>query len=174
MAEQSTFEGDIKPLLRRFHDHAVGLTKSKLKADDLLQDTLLRAYERYHLYQDGTNLKAWIMRIMTNLYINGWHKERRKPTQVGLSTVREIVDDGDDVDARTRDNEVTLAVKQALLNLPELYRDVIMLVDIHEYTLANASIMLNMPVGTIKSKLHRGRPILQRTLLGLAQRKGIV
>ena len=176
MADPATFEDDVRPLMEKFRIHAMSLTKNHVDADDLMQDTLLRAYERYHLYRPGTNLRAWIMRIMTNLYINWYHKKRREPdlTSLNLLADQPYPHDYENVDNVLQAVDVSRVVKEALKRLPILYRDSILLVDVQGMKLNDAAKLLGVRPNTLKSRLYRGRNKLQRELWGLAQRKGIV
>jgi len=174
VADQSTFEADITPHRPRLLQHAQGLTKDTDIAEDLLQEALLRAYERYHLYADGTNVRAWIMRIMTNLYINGYNKAKREPSSVSVDVLPDhLFPEDDEADDRFTESEVSRTVKQALNRLAAPYREAILLVDVNEVSIADASAHLGVPENTIKSRLRRGRRHLQQDLWAYAKRQGI-
>jgi RNA polymerase sigma-70 factor (ECF subfamily) len=142
------------------------------EAEDLVQDTYARAFRSWQQYQPGTNLRAWLLRILTNLNIDCGRRVQRTPEQTPLeegdyylynrleSTIADENPDEERVLERLSQN----AVVEALAEVPHDFRDVIVLVDIGEFSYAEAAQILDVPIGTVMSRLHRGRRILKQQL----------
>ncbi len=148
------------------------MSGSREEAEDLVQDTYARAFRAWQQYQPGTNLRAWLLRILTNLNIDRGRKVQRSPDLQPLeegdyflynkleSTLPDENPDEERVIERLSQN----AVVEALAEVPHDFRDVIVLVDIGEFSYADAAQILDIPVGTVMSRLHRGRRILKQRL----------
>lgn len=145
------------PALRRY---AVALTYDTYKADDLVQDCLERALTRLHLWQAGSNLKAWLFTIMHNLFINTQVKLSRLPKMVSIDAVSETLKFNGSVEQGTEIYDVAIAVS----NLPTDQKNVILLIGLEGYGYKEVSKILDIPLGTVMSRLHRAREKLRSQL----------
>ncbi|MBD3168740.1 MAG: sigma-70 family RNA polymerase sigma factor [candidate division Zixibacteria bacterium] len=161
---------------------AFNLTKDKARAEDLIQETFLKAYNSFSSFQRGTNSRAWLSRIMVNTYINNYHKLKREITLKKPQDIISMIDK--DVSDRLQFEKVDETdllqnwfddeVKIALDRLPEKYRSAVIMFDIQGHTYQELAETFNCAIGTIKSRLFRGRKILKKLLKGYAVRKGII
>ncbi len=160
---------------------ALRLTRNRTKAEDLLQETFLRAWRSFHTFKPGTNARAWLYRILMNAYIDGYRKTTREPEVVDQEGVDEFylytkVQESDDFRRAGNPEEVLLSrlmdadVKGALDNLPDAFREVVILADIEGFSYKEIAEMLAIPIGTVMSRLHRGRRQLQVKLWDYAKR----
>jgi RNA polymerase sigma-70 factor, ECF subfamily len=166
------FEEEALELSDQVYRVARRLTGSREEAEDLVQDTYARAFRAWHQYQPGTNLRAWLLRILTNLNIDRGRRSQRTPDLQPLeegdyflynkleSTMSDENPDEERVIERLSQNSVV----EALAEVPHDFRDVIVLVDIGDFSYADAAQILDIPVGTVMSRLHRGRRILKTRL----------
>jgi RNA polymerase sigma-70 factor, ECF subfamily len=166
------FEEEALQLSDQVYRVARRLAGSREEAEDLVQDTYARAFRSWQQYRPGTNLRAWLLRILTNLNIDRGRRVQRRPEQTPLeegdyylynrleSTLPEENPDEERVLERLSQN----AVVDALAEVPHDFRDVLVLVDIGEFSYAEAAQILDIPVGTVMSRLHRGRRILKQQL----------
>jgi len=155
---------------------ARGLTRDPIFSEDLVQETYLRAYSNFDLFRRGTNCLAWLIRIMTNTYINHYHKNKRIPAHQELnhdicsdeSRDSEVVYDTYSVDdEKLLDYYVSDHVKKAINSLPGDYRSMVILADLRGLPYQDISVRLGCPMGTVRSRLSRGRTLLKRKLLSL-------
>ncbi len=176
MAEESRnrvrFEEEALELSDQVYRVARRLVGSREEAEDLMQEAYARAFRSWHQYQPGTNLRAWLLRILTNLNIDRGRRIQRSPDLQPLeegdyflynkleSTLSDENPDEDRVIERLSQN----AVVEALADVPHDFRDVVVLVDIGEFSYADAAQILDIPVGTVMSRLHRGRRVLKKNL----------
>jgi RNA polymerase sigma-70 factor, ECF subfamily len=147
------------PHLRRY---ARALLGERTAAEDLVQDCLERAWSRFHLWRDGTNLRTWLFTIMHNLHANAMRSAARRPRQT-------TIDDNGlalPVRATQEDRLEVSAIERALAHLPEEQRQVVLLVGLEEMSYQEAATVLAIPIGTVMSRLHRGRERLRETLTG--------
>lgn len=160
---------------------ALRLTRNRTKAEDLLQETFLRAWRSFHTFKPGTNARAWLYRILMNAYIDGYRKTTREPEVVDQEDVDEFylytkVRESDDFRRAGDPEEVIMArlmdadVKGALDSLPDAFREVVILADIEGFSYKEIAEMLSIPIGTVMSRLHRGRRQLQVKLWEYAKR----
>src|SRR3954466_6341213 len=166
------FEEEALGLADQVYRVARRLVGSREEAEDLMQETYARAFRSWQQYQPGTNLRAWLLRILTNLNIDRGRRVQRTPDQKPLeegdyylynqleSTIADENPDEERVLERLSQN----AVVEALAEVPHDFRDVLVLVDIGEFSYAEAAQILDIPVGTVMSRLHRGRRILKQQL----------
>ena len=166
------FEEEALALSDQVYRVARHLVGSREEAEDLMQDTYARAFRSWQQYQPGTNLRAWLLRILTNLNIDRGRRQQRTPDSQPLeegdyflynrleSTLGDENPDEERVIERLSQN----AVVEALAEVPHDFRDVLVLVDIGDFTYADAAQILDIPVGTVMSRLHRGRRILKQQL----------
>ncbi|MDJ0839895.1 MAG: sigma-70 family RNA polymerase sigma factor [Acidobacteriota bacterium] len=177
------FYESILPLSKNLYRYAYRLTRNERDAEDLVQDTLLRAYSKFEQYQSGTSPLAWLLVILRSIFINKYRKKKREGNQISLEDVSSGVDRI--VSADTRDlppqpdefffrDVLDAELKDALEKLPRHYLEVILLVDMEEMSYREAGDALSIPTGTVMSRLHRARKILQGQLQELAVKKGIV
>jgi RNA polymerase sigma-70 factor (ECF subfamily) len=145
------------PALRRY---ARALTSDTNRADDLVQDSLERALQRFHLYQNGTNLKAWLFTIMHNVYVNNVRKSCSEPNFVSYDTLTTSHHNTSDID-----NDVTMRdLKCALTKLPNDQKNILLLVGLEGFGYKEVSHMLDIPLGTVMSRLHRAREKLRQQM----------
>lgn len=172
------FEQEALVHLDTLYSVALRLTGSASDADDLVQDTVLRAYRAWDKYQRGTNCRAWLVTIMRNTFINQFRRDSRRPSSVQFDAVEDInvfeqVQDRDPSGSFFRfivDDEV----KQAIQELPEEFRIPVILSDVEGLSYAEIAEILELPVGTVKSRLFRGRRRLQRRLYEYAKEMGYI
>jgi RNA polymerase sigma-70 factor (ECF subfamily) len=166
------FEEEALDLSDQLYGVARRLVGSREEADDLVQETYARAFRSWRSFQPGTNLRAWLFRILTNLNIDRGRKVQRTPDLQPLeesdyflynkleeSTADQNPDERRVVERLSQNDAVT-----ALADLPHDFRDVVLLVDLADFTYSDAAQILDIPIGTVMSRLHRGRRILKRTL----------
>ncbi len=165
------FEEEALELADQVYRVARHLVGSREEAEDLVQETYARAFRSWRSYTPGTNLRAWLLRILTNLNIDRGRKQQRTPDIQSLEAgdyfladkLEEVggpIGDEERVDERLSQSDIV----SALSGVPHDFRDVLVLVDIGDFTYADAAQILDIPVGTVMSRLHRGRRILKRAL----------
>jgi RNA polymerase sigma-70 factor (ECF subfamily) len=177
--KQKEFNKEIIPHLDVMYNFALRLTTDPVDAEDLVQDTIVKAYRFFSSYENGTNAKAWLFRILKNSFINNYRKSSKKPQQVDYDEVssyyesvraeRTETSDLENLMFRElMDDEMSIALKQ----LPEDFRTVVLLCDVEGYTYEEIANMLDVPIGTIRSRLHRGRNLLKTELIDYAKKRG--
>jgi RNA polymerase sigma-70 factor (ECF subfamily) len=178
--KQSEFEAEAVPHMDILYNFALRTTGNSDDAQDLLQETLLKAYRFWDKYEKGTNIRAWLFRIMKNSYINRYRKEMREPGMVDYEDVENFYDsirddstDTNDLQKKLYSNMLSDEVTKALQSLPEDFRTVVILCDIEGLTYEEIAEFLNCPIGTVRSRLHRGRKMLQEKLFDYARERGL-
>ena len=185
MAEQADFERDALQYNRQLYSAAMRMTRNPADAEDLVQETYLKAYRAYHTFTEGTNLKAWLYRILTNTYINKYRKDSRRPNEVDLGTVedlylyRRIGSEASAEAARTTEERVPDGlgesdIKEAVEDLPETFRMPVLLADLEGFSYKEIAKILDIPIGTVMSRLHRGRKAMQKRLWEFAKDRGLL
>jgi len=182
--ERRRFQEDALPLLDSLYGAALRMTRNPQDAEDLVQETMLRAYRAFDRFEAGTNLKAWLFRILTNAYINTYRKRQREPQKVSADEVeefdlyRELKNHDTQFEATPEsivlDSLVDSDITDAIDDLPEQFRLAVVLSDIEGFTYAEMAEIMDVPMGTVMSRLHRGRKALQKRLWELARDRGIV
>jgi RNA polymerase sigma-70 factor (ECF subfamily) len=176
------FERDVVPLLSGLYSAALRMTRNPSDAEDLVQETYLRAYRGFSSFEEGTNLKAWMYRILTNTYINTYRKKQREPQMVSGDDLEEwYLYDKLGEAAVEPSAEATVIeslpeeeVKAALDSLPEGFRMAVWLVDVEGFSYKEAADILEVPIGTVMSRLHRGRKALEKALWETVRERGLV
>ena len=184
MADQADFENDAMEFAPQLYSAALRMTRNAADAEDVVQETFLKAYRAYHTFQAGTNLKAWLYRILTNTYINRYRKQVRRPNEVDFGEVEDLylykrmgsVESGRA--ARSAEDQVLESfvdadVKAAVEELPEHFRMPVLLADVEGFSYKEIAEILDVPIGTVMSRLHRGRKALQKALWAFAEERGL-
>ena len=177
------FEDQTLPYSELLYGAALRMTKDESKAEDLVQETYLRAYRFWHRFEQGTNLKAWLLRIQTNEFINRYRKTQREKTVFDLhnydTAVQKYADENvEELPPEVRSQFLTRLmgdeVIKALDDLPIDFRMVVLLVDINDLSYKEVAEILNCPVGTVMSRLHRARKMMRSSLFEYAIEQGII
>lgn len=178
------FEEEALPLANTLYGGALRMTRNPTDAADLVQETFLRAFRAWHQFEPGTNLKAWMYRIMTNLYISSYRSRQREPQMVPAADSSDFdlyqsLMDQSPRSSRSAESIVLESlgdadIQDALANLSDDFRIAVVLADIEGFSYKEIADMLDIPIGTVMSRLHRGRKALQKSLWGLAERRGLV
>lgn len=177
----SEFEAEALPHMDLLYNFALRTTGNADDARDLLQETFMKAYRFWSKYEKGTNIRAWLFRIMKNSYINRYRKETREPDKVDYGdienfydSIRASVTDTNDLQEKFYGGLLGDEVTKALQNLPEEFRTVVILCDIEGLTYEEIAEFLECPIGTVRSRLHRGRKLLQVELFEYAKQQGLI
>ena len=185
MADQANFERDAMEFAPQLYSAALRMTRNPADAEDIVQETFLKAYRGYHTFTEGTNLKAWLYRILTNTYINRYRKLQRRPSEVELGDLEDfylfkrIGETGTGGGAsRSAEEEVLESivdsdVRGALEALPEHFRLPVLLADVEGFSYKEIAEIMDVPIGTVMSRLHRGRKALQKRLWEFARERGL-
>jgi RNA polymerase sigma-70 factor (ECF subfamily) len=176
------FERDALPLLPGMYSAAFRLTRNASDAEDLLQETFLRAYRGFHQFQEGTNLKAWLYRILTNTFINSYRKKQREPLTISDDEVEDwylyskMSEEGlePSAEATVLESLPDEDVQEALSSLPEQFRVAVLLADVEGFSYKEIAEITGVPIGTVMSRLHRGRKALERRLWDVVRERGLV
>jgi RNA polymerase sigma-70 factor (ECF subfamily) len=181
MSDQGSwnFENADLPFRDQLYKTALRLTRGSEDAEDLLQETYLKAYRHYASFQPGTNLKAWLFKILKNTFINEYRRRKQLPLQVDFGELEETFEsafsNADAVAARNPEEELLevsldAEVRTSLVALPHNYKVVVLLADIEGYAYKEIADILAIPVGTVMSRLYRGRRLLEKALLSYGVR----
>ncbi len=170
-----TFESEALPHLDTLYRVALRLTGEPAAADDLVQDTMFRALRAWGSFRPGSNARAWLVTILRNQFINGWRSAKRTPSGVDMDAIPEPSDPKDpDPEGRFFSELVDEEVLQAIDELPDEFREVLILSDMEGLPYAEIAASLEIPVGTVKSRLFRARRILQGRLRRYAESTGLI
>jgi RNA polymerase sigma-70 factor (ECF subfamily) len=184
MADPATFSELAMPYMGPLYSAALRMTRNPADAEDLVQETYLRAYRAFDSFQEGTNLKAWLYRILTNTFINQYRAAKRRPEQSDIEDVEDLylyrrlggleaALAGRSPETQVLEGIPDAEVKEALESLPEQFRMAVLLADVEGFAYKEIADILEIPIGTVMSRLHRGRKQLQKRLWNYAVERGL-
>lgn len=184
MADQATFADQAMPFMDSLYSAALRMTRKPADAEDLVQETYLRAFRGFGGFEEGTNLKAWLYRILTNTFINTYRAKKRRPDETELDEGEnlylyrrlgglEAATAGRSAEDELMDWFTDGEVKDAVDALPENFRLPVVLADVEGFSYKEIADMLEIPIGTVMSRLHRGRKALQKRLYEYASQRGL-
>ena len=183
MADQQAFAAVAMQYAPQLYNAALRMTRNRADAEDLVQETYLRAYRSYATFEEGTNLRAWLFRILTNTFINAYRAKQRRPQETDLGDMEDLylyrrIGQVNPASVSAEDQLLDLftddEVKAALEELPEAFRLPVLLADVEEFSYKEIAEMLDIPIGTVMSRLHRGRKAMHKRLFDFAQARGLV
>ena len=179
---QARFMDEAMPLMNQLFGAALGMTRNRADAEDLVQETYLKAYQKFHQYQPGTNIKAWLYRILTNTYISSYRKAQRSPKRASSDTVEDwqLADAASHSEVGLKSAEVealealpSSQLRNALDSLSEEHRMVVLMADVEGMSYKEIAEELGVPMGTVMSRLNRARKNLRSALADVAAEYGI-
>jgi RNA polymerase sigma-70 factor (ECF subfamily) len=184
VADQADFAEQAMEHMPALYNAALRMTRNPADAEDLLQETYLKAYRGFGSFQEGTNLRAWLYRILTNSYINTYRAKQRRPDEQELDEVEdhyfynrlgglEAARSGRSAEDELMDTITDAEVKAALEDLPENFRLPVILADVEGFSYKEIAEILDIPMGTVMSRLHRGRKGLEKRLYDFAVARGL-
>jgi RNA polymerase sigma-70 factor, ECF subfamily len=180
MADKTKFSEQAMPFMDALYTAAMRLTHNSADAEDLVQETYLKAYRAYGGFEEGTNLRAWLYRILTNTFINTYRAKKRRPDETDIDEIEDLylyrrlggleaATAGRSAEDELLDWFTDAEVKEAVESLPEQFRMAVLLSDVEGFSYKEIAEILDIPIGTVMSRLHRGRKALQRQLYEFAK-----
>src|ERR1700757_4623819 len=184
MADQAQFADLAMEYMGSLYSAALRMTRNPADAEDLVQETYLKAYRAFGSFKEGTNLKAWLYRILTNTFINSYRARKRRPEQTDIDDVEDLylyrrlggleaVNAGRSAEEEALEHFTEADVKDAVEALPEQFRMAVLLADVEGFSYKEIAEILDIPIGTVMSRLHRGRKALQKGLYDFAVDRGL-
>lgn len=186
MADQAQFADQAMEYMPNLYSAALRMTRNPSDAEDLVQETYLRAYRSFGTFEEGTNLRAWLYRILTNAFINSYRAKKRRPEQADIEDVEDLYlyrrvgestisgELGRSAEDELLEHFTEAELKQAIEALPEQFRLAVLLSDVEGFSYKEIADILDVPIGTVMSRLHRGRRSLQRALVDYGRERGLV
>jgi RNA polymerase sigma-70 factor (ECF subfamily) len=177
------FDSLVMPYLDSLYNTAYRMTRSAEDAEDLVQETYFKAYKYYDKFEEGTNLKAWLFKILKNTFINNYRKKKLEPRSVDFAEIedsferivrRDSSEPPADPESEYFNGVLDDDVRKALESLPYDYRMVVILADLEDFSYKEIAEILDCPVGTVMSRLYRGRKLLEKALLKYARQHGYI
>jgi RNA polymerase sigma-70 factor, ECF subfamily len=177
------FDSQVMPFVDSLYNTAYRMTRSAEDAEDLVQETYFKAYKYYDKFEEGTNLKAWLFKILKNTFINNYRKRKLEPRSVDFAEIedsferivrRDSSEQPSDPESDFFSGVLDEDVKKALESLPYDYRMVVILADLEDFSYKEIAEILDCPVGTVMSRLYRGRKLLEKALLKYARKHGYI
>jgi RNA polymerase sigma-70 factor (ECF subfamily) len=181
-AKSALFEEQAMEHIDKLYAHAMRKTGNRVDANDLVQETYLKAFAAFDQFQQGTNIKAWLHRILENTYINQYRKLQNQPFYSPLEELEDwqlgdaesrTATSSRSAEAEAIDHLPASTVKDALQSIPEDFRAAVYLVDVEGYSYQEVADIMDTPTGTVMSRLHRGRKLLREQLADYAREQGI-
>lgn len=184
MADQAVFAEQAGEFMDALYGAALRMTRSPADAEDLVQETFLRAYRGFGTFEQGTNLKAWLYRILTNTFINSYRAKQRRPDETALDDIEDLYlykrigaleggYSGKSAEEEVLERFTDTDVKDAIESLPEQFRIAVLLSDVEGFSYKEISEIMEIPLGTVMSRLHRARKALQKALVDVGVRRGL-
>src|SRR5213082_3997335 len=185
MADQARFAELAMEHMSSLYSAALRMTRNPADAEDLVQETYLKAYRAFNTFQAGTNLKAWLYKILTNTFINSYRSKKRRPEQTEIEDVEDLylyrrlgglegATAGRSAEDQVLEHFTESEIKEALESLPEQFRIAVLLGDVEGFSYKEIAEILDIPIGTVMSRLHRGRRALQKRLYEFGRQRGLV
>jgi RNA polymerase sigma-70 factor, ECF subfamily len=185
VADQALFADQAMEFMPALYSTALRMTRNPADAEDLVQETYLKAYRAFGSFQQGSNLKAWLYKILTNNFINAYRSRRRRPEVSDIEDVEDLylyrrlggltgATAGQSAEDAVLDRFTDDEVKSALESLPENFRIAVLLADVEGFSYKEIADITDVPVGTVMSRIHRGRRALQKALVDFGLERGLV
>ena len=183
MADRAAFAAEAMQYAPQLYSAAMRMTRNPSDAEDLVQEAYLKAYRAYESFEAGTNLRAWLFRILTNTFINTYRAKQRRPQETDFGELEDLYlykrIGGLDQGSRSAEDQLfdlftDEEVKSALEDLPENFRLPVLLADVEDFSYKEIAEILDIPIGTVMSRLHRGRKAMQKRLVDYAEARGLV
>jgi len=177
--KQNEFESVTMQHQPALYNYALKIATNPDDASDLVQETYYKAYKNYHQFENGTNSKAWMFMILKNTFINNYRKTKREPVKIDYGEIEDIYEnlksdqtENNNLDLDFYNDLLDDELSDALSKLPAKMKDVFLLCDLEGYSYEEIAELVNVPIGTVRSRLHRARKILQEELFGYAKVNG--
>jgi RNA polymerase sigma-70 factor (ECF subfamily) len=185
MGARDDFTTDAMQYAPQLYSTALRMTRNRADAEDLVQETFMKGWRAFDSYEQGTNLRAWLFRIMTNTYINKYNAKQRRPDETELDEVEELflfkrlgAFNQAKINLSAEDQMLELftddEVKNALEELPEVFLIPVLMSDVEGFSYKEIAEITEVPIGTVMSRLHRGRKLMQKRLYDYAQERGLI